>query len=114
MLANGRAPRHTFVQQRVRTASVEDCCGGGYRSPAENRVRKYATLTISMPLNATSRSKSSSPVTMVSEPALTAHSSTRLSSGSVGTVLIRPRGHDVLRVPSRRVGVRRQIGVIAT
>ena len=37
--------------------------------------------------------------TMVCEPALTAHSSTRLSSGSVGTVLIRLCGRDVLRVP---------------
>jgi hypothetical protein len=41
----------------------------------------------------------------------TTHSSTRLSSGSVETVSICLCGRDVLWVPSRRVGVRRQIGV---
>ena len=45
---------------------------------------------------------------LVCEPA---HSSTRLPSGTVGTVLIRLSGRDVLGVPSRRVGFRRQIGV---
>ena len=78
MLANDRVPRHTSVQQRVRSRVCGRPLWRDYRSPAENRVRKSATLTISMPRNPTSRSRSSSPVTMVCEPALTAHSSTRL------------------------------------
>src|SRR5437762_2176992 len=56
---------------RTKPASAEDCCRGGYPPLPENRVRKFATLTISMPRKPTSRSRSSSPVTMVCEPALT-------------------------------------------